>query len=160
MVADLQLPMQSVPITTNVVSSHPAHGEGYSTQHYVITFVSDLWQVDGFLLVLRFPPPIKLTITKILLKVTLSIITLTSISEKITIFSKYDLTYYSFSLFPLRIFWNIIILCRNQNGEMDGQKIRQDRRVQMDSHKWRLWNCAKHMPILIYHFTLSPAYTI
>jgi hypothetical protein len=30
----------------------------YSVQHYVITFVSDLRQVGGFL---RFPPPIKLT---------------------------------------------------------------------------------------------------
>jgi hypothetical protein len=29
-------------------------------QHYVIKFVSDLRQVDGFLRVLRFPPPIKL----------------------------------------------------------------------------------------------------
>jgi hypothetical protein len=26
-------------------------------------------------------------------------------------------------------------LGRNQNGKMDGQKIRQDRRVQRDSHK-------------------------
>jgi hypothetical protein len=32
-----------------------------SIQHYVITFVSDLRQVGGFLRVLRFPPPIKLT---------------------------------------------------------------------------------------------------
>jgi hypothetical protein len=32
-------------------------------QHYVIKFVSDLRQVDGFLRVLRFPPPIKLTTT-------------------------------------------------------------------------------------------------
>jgi hypothetical protein len=31
-------------------------------QHYV-KFVSDLWQVGGFLQVLRFPPPIKLTTT-------------------------------------------------------------------------------------------------
>jgi hypothetical protein len=30
-------------------------------QHYVIKFVSDLWQVGGFLRLLRFPPPIKLT---------------------------------------------------------------------------------------------------
>ena len=37
--------------------------EVYSIQHYVIKFVSDLWQVSGFLLVLRFPPPIKLTAT-------------------------------------------------------------------------------------------------
>ena len=32
-------------------------------QHYVIKFVSDLWQVGGFLRVLRFPPPIKMTAT-------------------------------------------------------------------------------------------------
>jgi hypothetical protein len=32
-----------------------------SIQHYVIAFVSDLRQVGGFLRVLRFPPPIKLT---------------------------------------------------------------------------------------------------
>jgi len=31
--------MQSVPITTEVVSSTPAHGEVYSIQHYVIKFV-------------------------------------------------------------------------------------------------------------------------
>ena len=40
--------MQSVPITTNVVSSNPAHGEVYSIQNYVIKFVSDLRQVSGF----------------------------------------------------------------------------------------------------------------
>ena len=33
---DLQLPMQSVPITTNIVSSNPAQDELYSIQHYVI----------------------------------------------------------------------------------------------------------------------------
>jgi hypothetical protein len=32
-------------------------------QHYVIKFVSDLQKVGGFLWVLRFPPPIKLTTT-------------------------------------------------------------------------------------------------
>jgi hypothetical protein len=32
-----------------VVSLNPAHGEVYSIQHYVIKFVSDLQQVDGFL---------------------------------------------------------------------------------------------------------------
>ena len=51
----------SVPITTNVVIANPAHGEVYSIQHYVIKFVSDLWQVGGFLRILWFPPPIKLT---------------------------------------------------------------------------------------------------
>ena len=58
---DLQLHVQSVPITTKVVSSNPVHGEVYSIQHYVIKFVSDLRHVGGFLRVLRFPPPIKLT---------------------------------------------------------------------------------------------------
>jgi hypothetical protein len=36
---------------------------GRGAQHYVIKFVSDLLQVDGFLQVLWFPPPIKLTAT-------------------------------------------------------------------------------------------------
>ena len=44
---DLQLPVQSVPITTKVV-----HGEMYSIQHHVIKFVSDLRKVNGFLMVL------------------------------------------------------------------------------------------------------------
>jgi hypothetical protein len=60
---NLQLSMQSVPITTNVVSWNPTHGEVYSIQHYVINFVSDLRHVVVFLPVLRFPPLIKLTAT-------------------------------------------------------------------------------------------------
>ena len=60
---DLQLPVQSVPITTSVVSLNPVHGEVYSIQHYVIKFVRDLQQVGGFLRVLWFPPSIKLTAT-------------------------------------------------------------------------------------------------
>jgi hypothetical protein len=60
---DLQLPMQSVPITTNIVSSNPAHGGVYSIHHYVIKSVNDLRQVGCFLRVLYFPPPIKLTAT-------------------------------------------------------------------------------------------------
>ena len=36
-------------------------GEVYSIQHYVIKFVSDLRQVSGFLRVIMFPPPMKLT---------------------------------------------------------------------------------------------------
>ena len=58
---DLRLHMQSMHITTKVVSSNPVHGEVYSIQHYVIKFVSGLRQVGGFLRVLWFPPPIKLT---------------------------------------------------------------------------------------------------
>jgi hypothetical protein len=40
---DLHLPMQSVPITTKVVSSNPTHGKVYLINHYVIKFVSYLW---------------------------------------------------------------------------------------------------------------------
>jgi hypothetical protein len=36
---------------------------GRGVQHYVIKFVSDLRQIGGFLRVLLFPPPIKLTAT-------------------------------------------------------------------------------------------------
>jgi hypothetical protein len=39
-----ELHMQSVPITTNVVSSNPVHGDVYTIQHYVTKFVSDLRQ--------------------------------------------------------------------------------------------------------------------
>ena len=59
MVVGFQLPMQSVAITTNVVSSNPTQAK----RHYAIKFVSYLRQVGGFLGVLRFPPPIKLTAT-------------------------------------------------------------------------------------------------
>jgi hypothetical protein len=59
---DLQLLVQSTPITTNVVSSSPTHGEVYLIQHYVIT-LCDLQQISGFLWVLQFPLPIKLTST-------------------------------------------------------------------------------------------------
>jgi hypothetical protein len=60
---DLQLPVQSVPITNNIVSSNPTHGEVYSIQHYVTKFVSDLRQVSDFLRFLWFPPPVKLIAT-------------------------------------------------------------------------------------------------
>jgi hypothetical protein len=36
-------PMQSVAINTKVVSLNLAHGEVYSTQHFVIKFVSGVW---------------------------------------------------------------------------------------------------------------------
>ena len=45
------------------ISIKPRSGEVYSIQRYVIKFVRDLRQVGGFLRVLRFPPPIKLTAT-------------------------------------------------------------------------------------------------
>jgi hypothetical protein len=53
MVIELQLHVRSVPITTKFVSSNLVYGEVYSILHYVITFVSDLRQVDCFLLVLH-----------------------------------------------------------------------------------------------------------
>ena len=62
-VVGLRLPMQSVPITTNVVGSIIAHGEMYSIQHYVIKFVGNLRKVGVFLCVFQFPPPVKLTPT-------------------------------------------------------------------------------------------------
>ena len=78
---DLELPMQSVPITSNVVSFNPAHGEAYSIQHYVIKFVSDLRQVSGFLQVLLVSSTNKIhrhDITEIMLKVVLCIINQTN----------------------------------------------------------------------------------
>ena len=69
---DLQLPVQSVLITTTIVSSNPFHVEKYSIPHYVIKFVRDLQQVSGFLRIVWCPPPIKLS--TILLKVALNTI--------------------------------------------------------------------------------------
>ena len=73
----LQLPAQSVPITTNIVSLNPAHGEVYSIQHYVINFVS------GFLCILLISSANKddrHNITELLLRVVLSTIPLTQIA--------------------------------------------------------------------------------
>ena len=80
--------------------------EVYSIQHYVIKFVSDLQQVGGYLWVLWFPPPIKLTatiITEILLKVALNTITLTSKNH--TVMKSY--------LFIFHIRKNFIIIMRD-----------------------------------------------
>ena len=57
--------LKVVLYTVKAVSSNPAHSEVYLIQHYVIKFVSDLQQVGGFLWVLLFPPPIKLTATSV-----------------------------------------------------------------------------------------------
>jgi len=61
-----------------VVGSNPTHDEVYLIQHYVVKFVSDLLQISGFLCVLQFTPPIKLTTTDILFKVALSALTRSS----------------------------------------------------------------------------------
>ena len=52
-----------VMVRDNIVGSNRVHGEVYSIQHYVIKFVKDLRYDGGFLRVLRFTPPIKLTAT-------------------------------------------------------------------------------------------------
>ena len=73
---DLQLLVQSVPLTTNAMVSNPVHSQVYSTQHYVTMFVS-----DSVALCRQFSPgtlvsPINKTdchdITEILLKVALN----------------------------------------------------------------------------------------
>ena len=70
MVVGLQLPMQSVPTTSKVLSSNPDHSGVYSIQHYVIKFVSDLRTV-----VSSTNKDDRHDITEILLKVALNIIT-------------------------------------------------------------------------------------
>ena len=37
---DLQLPVQSVPITTKVVSSNPTHGEVFTVEQSVTTVIA------------------------------------------------------------------------------------------------------------------------
>ena len=51
--------------TTDVVSANLTLRRGVldTIQHYVIKFVSDLRQIDGFFRILRSPPPIKLIAT-------------------------------------------------------------------------------------------------
>jgi hypothetical protein len=72
---DLQLPEQSVPITTTVGRSNAVHGEVYSVQHHEIKLVSDWRQISmaffeysGFLTIKSD----RHDITEILLKVALS----------------------------------------------------------------------------------------
>ena len=78
--------MESVPITFNVVSSNPAHGEVYLIQYYMIKFVRDLWQICVFVpgtlcvfvpgtLVSSTNKTYLYDITKILLKVALNTMT-------------------------------------------------------------------------------------
>jgi len=49
MVVGFKLHVQSLLISTEVVSFNHAHGEVYLIQHYVIKFVSDLLKISGFL---------------------------------------------------------------------------------------------------------------
>ena len=72
--------------------STSATGEVYSIKHYVIKFVSDLWQVCGFLRVLRFPPPIKHTMLSIVVQTT-----------KVNM--NFDIVYVCLSLVSINIFY-------------------------------------------------------
>ena len=69
--------MQSLPLTTNIVSSNLVHGEVYLIQHYVIKFARTEWLATG-----RWFSPVSsnnetdcYNITKILLKAVLNTIT-------------------------------------------------------------------------------------
>jgi len=73
---DLQLPVQSVPIATKVVSLNPAHDWVYSKQHYVIMFVSDLRQFSLSTSVSSTNKTDCHNVTEILLKVALNTINL------------------------------------------------------------------------------------
>jgi hypothetical protein len=53
---------EKISKTTTFTDGHHWFPNSYKTQTY-IKFVSDLRQVSGFLQVLQFPPPIKLTAT-------------------------------------------------------------------------------------------------
>jgi cytochrome c biogenesis protein ResB len=48
-------------ISGNVYKQQEMEIDKLINDHYVIKFISDLQQVSGFLWVLWFPPPIKLT---------------------------------------------------------------------------------------------------
>ena len=62
---DLQLLIESIPITTNFASSDPTQARctQYNINRYLKKFVSDVRQVSGFLSVLQFPQPRKLPAT-------------------------------------------------------------------------------------------------
>ena len=74
---DLNLPIQSLPITTKSCEFESYSGKVYLIQLHVIKFVCDLQLVDGFPQVLWFPLPKNWPsryITEILLKVALNLI--------------------------------------------------------------------------------------
>ena len=64
---DITCPCWSVVVyhirDTKIVSSNPDHGEVYSIQHCDTVFQWLATGLSGFLWVLSFPPPIKLTVT-------------------------------------------------------------------------------------------------
>ena len=92
--------MQSVPITTDVVSLNPAHGEVYSMiQHYVIKFVSDFTDCHD--------------ITEILLKVVLNTITLTFFLWTVYDNFSWLTLMFSFTLFIRTYIFSCVVIQRN-----------------------------------------------
>ena len=76
---------------------------GKTNEINVIKFVKDLWQAGGFLRLLRFPPPIKLTtmiypVTEIMLKMALNTISVTP-NPCYTVFRDISLYYISYKYF-------------------------------------------------------------
>jgi hypothetical protein len=59
----LQLPVQSVPITTKAVSSNPVHAWRDVLNTILCDQVSLLRHISGFLWIIRFSPPTKLSAT-------------------------------------------------------------------------------------------------
>ena len=107
---DLQLPVQSVSITIKVVSFNPL-SEVYSIQYYVIKFVSDLWQVSGFLKVFQFPPPNKTDhhdITGILLKVHMASNNITSDPDLLHFHNSKVLSLVHLFSLQINIYWATI----------------------------------------------------
>ena len=112
----LLLPVQSVHITTKVVSSNRAHGKVYLIQHYVIKFCQ--WLTTGRL----FSPgtPISLInktdrhdITEILLKVALNTLTLTLLWKPAVQTSFYILKQWLTCswIFTVSLVWTTNFLC-------------------------------------------------
>ena len=80
---DLQLPVQSVPITTKVVSSNPVHGKVYLIQYYVMKVCQLLVRGQWFSLCtpVSYANKTESHLTEILLKVAISIINQTKLSQ-------------------------------------------------------------------------------
>jgi len=126
---ELQLPMQSVPITTNVVSSNPVHGELYSIQLYVIKFVSDLRQFGDFFPGTSVSSTNKTDcndITEILLKVALNTINHNPVLQWVFFQSYYIKTIktYISNLLRTTRFRNNLRQVKSQKGQK-GQKVKK-----------------------------------
>ena len=98
------LPMQSVPITTQVVSSYSVHGDAYSIQHYVMKVCR--WLPTGFLWVLPFSSTNKTArhnITEILLKLVLNTINQAKTIDRLQSLSSLWQVSLPFQKWPIRI---------------------------------------------------------